>query len=128
MREERKRKIKQQERERNKREKEEFMRKFFPSCENSPGGTTRLLGRGGGTGTNTARNEAMGKMRDGNLKESPQPSSILNFDNYFLGSGVNRKARGHFEEPVIGFVGSSNWTESADMRKVDTSGSKDDLG
>ena len=58
--EEKKRKLKQQERERKKREKEEFVRKFFPSCENSPGGTTRLLG---GAATNTARSVAMGKNR-----------------------------------------------------------------
>ena len=123
--EEKKRKLKQQEREKKKREKEEFVKKFFPSCEDSPGGTTRLLG---GAATNTARSVAMGKIRNGNLTENPQHLSTFNFDNYFLGAGVTKKARGHSEEPVIGFVGSANWTESADMVKVEFSGSKDDLG
>ena len=82
----------------------------------------------GGAATNTARSVAMGKIGNGNLTENPQPSNNFNFDNYFLGEGVNKKARGHSAEPVIGFVGSTKWTESADMVKVEFSGSKDDLG
>ena len=74
-----------------------------------------------GAATNTTRRVAMGKIRNGNLTENPQ-------HNYFLGEGVTLKARGHSAEPVIGFVGSANWTESADMVKVEFSGSKDDLG
>ena len=84
----------------------------------------------GGAATNTARSVAMCKIRNGNLTENPQHSYHFNFnfDNYFLGEGVTKKARGHSEEPVTGFVGSANWTESADMVKVEFSGSEDDLG
>ena len=103
-----------EEKEKKRKDKESFVRKFFPSCENSPGGTLRL----NAVRRNIpAEHEAMRKI-EGNL-EHLSPSRMTNF---------NDKQGGLIKsEPVIKLFGGSSRTRIADMEKV-ISASSDDLG
>ena len=91
-----------------------LVRKFFPSCENSPGGTLRLNAV---ITNNPAEQEAMIKS-EGNLNQL-SPSRMINF---------NVKQGGLIKsEPVIKLFGGSSRTKLADMKKG-ISASSDDLG
>ena len=58
--EEEKRKLKIEDKKKKQRQKEDFIRKFFCSCENSPGGTLRLNRK---AAPNPARNVAIGENK-----------------------------------------------------------------
>ena len=73
-----------EEKKKNQKQKEEFIKKFFPSCGNSPGGTLRLYGK---ETPNPARNVAMGKTDGSYLTENLKLG--FNQNNFtLLGGGV----------------------------------------
>jgi hypothetical protein len=118
------RRKKLEENRRRKEEKEGFVRKFFPSCSNSPGGTFRL--RREGQNINSTGSVAVGKNSD----SIHTTSTTLPFmKNYVLQEKViSDSGRGDLTKPVIKLFGGTGWTQRADMEKAGICASESDLG
>ena len=99
------------------KDKESFIRKFFPSCKNSPGGTFRLNAI---RLCNPTSKEAMGKS-----ERNPEQLSPSKMNHFNQKQGGKLKLAGEIKksEPVIKLFGGSPQTK---MGK--SSASRDDLG
>ena len=87
-------------------EKETFIKKFFPSCYNSPGGTFRL--RGGDR--NSTERVAIGKIRKEEFRTTLNPIKF-DFKKGESEIGVERKTQ------LSDFLAGTKWTKKADMEK-----------
>ena len=100
-------------------EKETFIKTFFPSCNNSPGGTFRL--RGGDRNINSTECVAMGKILSKETRTTLNPIKF-DFKRGESDIGVEEKTQ------LSDFLAGTKWTKKADMEKDKISASRNYLG
>ena len=105
-------------------EKKMFVKKFFPRCDNSPGGTLRL--RGGDRNTNSTEGVAMGKILS---EESCTTSNLLRF-NLQEGEKKSGSGRGHPRSQLSDLFGGNqvDRDKETDMEKDKFSANRNYLG
>ena len=101
-------------------QKETFIKKFFPGCNNSPGGTFRL--RGGDRNINSTECVAMGKIW------SEESRTTLNPLKFNFTRGESKIGVGYQRTQLSDFLAGTEWTKKANMEKDKISGSRNYLG
>ena len=104
-------------------EKETFIKKFFPSCNNSPGGTFRLRGedRNNKNSTECVAMEKIQRRKSG----TTLPTLEFNLSNEKVKIGSDG---GHSIDTAIKLFGETGRTKKADLEKEGISGNRGYLG